>query len=343
MTVDQRATATSGGATTIPRDRWGRPLIIPPEGGKPVPYTRCTTLVGAIEDKWGLMAWKQRQTVVGLAARPDLHLRAASLGPQPDSDDQAAVRVWKQQMDEVCEQAMEAAGSSSAATIGTALHTYAELIDQGQDVTPPREWARHLDNYRRTTTGFQPVAVEQFVVCDQYRVGGTADRVLRDTDTGKLVIGDIKTGSIDYPHKMAMQLAVYAHSAAYDPDTGQRTPLQDIDLTSVLIIHLDAGSGDCRLHWVDIEAGWEAVGLAAQVRAWQARRGLTTPAPTTEQATATATSVLVDGVPALVAAILQAGSVDELVGLRQTHAGQWTDQHTALLAARLAQINPSVA
>jgi hypothetical protein len=31
-------------ATEIPRDRWGRPLIEPPDGGKPIGYTRVSSL-----------------------------------------------------------------------------------------------------------------------------------------------------------------------------------------------------------------------------------------------------------------------------------------------------------
>ena len=33
------------GASAVPRDRYDRPLIRPPDDGKPVPYTRCTTYV----------------------------------------------------------------------------------------------------------------------------------------------------------------------------------------------------------------------------------------------------------------------------------------------------------
>ena len=55
------ATATAGTAATsdgprrrrkpmneIPRDRWDRPLIIPPNGGQPVAYTRVSTLAKAL-------------------------------------------------------------------------------------------------------------------------------------------------------------------------------------------------------------------------------------------------------------------------------------------------------
>jgi hypothetical protein len=55
-------------SSDIKRDRWGRPLITPPDGGKPVPYTRVSTLAKALDDKTALMRWKQRQT----AHRPGL-------------------------------------------------------------------------------------------------------------------------------------------------------------------------------------------------------------------------------------------------------------------------------
>lgn len=42
---------------TIQRDRWGRPLITPPDGGKPKPYTRASTLAKALDDNQGLIDW----------------------------------------------------------------------------------------------------------------------------------------------------------------------------------------------------------------------------------------------------------------------------------------------
>ena len=269
--------ATAGGAPDVPRDRWGRPLITPPEGGKPVAYTRCTTFVGALEDTYNLMAWKQRQTAAGLCQRKDLHLQAASLGLCPD--DEGGAKVWKQRMNEVCEQAMEAAGSTIAATTGTALHVFTEALDRGEKIPNiPGEFAQHITNYKKATTGLHPVAIEQFLVCDRYKVGGTADRILRIDGEDGLFIGDLKTGTIDFPHKMAMQLAMYAHSEIYNWSTGERSPIDGIRQDKGLIIALNAKTGACELVWIDIASGWEAVQLAALVREWRARKNLTAPA-----------------------------------------------------------------
>ena len=62
----------------IPRDHFGRPLVIPPGGGKPVPYRRCTTFIDVLADRFNLELWKQRQVAVGLSRRPDLLLMASS-------------------------------------------------------------------------------------------------------------------------------------------------------------------------------------------------------------------------------------------------------------------------
>ncbi|MGK3946754.1 hypothetical protein ABK046_51375, partial [Streptomyces caeruleatus] len=62
----------------LERDRYGRPLVVPADGGKKVAYTRCTTFVGAAEDTFPLSQWQQRQVAVGLSKRPDLVSLAAS-------------------------------------------------------------------------------------------------------------------------------------------------------------------------------------------------------------------------------------------------------------------------
>ena len=49
----------------IRRDRFGRPLVVPPGGGPRVAYRRTTTFVGALEDTYALQQWKQRQVAIG--------------------------------------------------------------------------------------------------------------------------------------------------------------------------------------------------------------------------------------------------------------------------------------
>lgn len=262
-------------AAQVERDHWGRPRILKPDGsGKTVPYTRATTLAGTLDDLYGLMSWKQRQTAIGLAARDDLLLAVKAADP----DD-------KKHLNSICEQAMEAAESSAAATTGTALHSLSERLDLGVALpTVPEEHAKALQAYIAATDHLEVVeydghpAVEQFLVCDEIQAAGTADRIVRVPDMDQPVIADLKTGRIDYGAlKIAMQLAIYAHGQRYDIATGERTPI-DVDLRNALIIHLPAGARSCRLWWVDIGAGWEAVQHALIVRDWRKRKNLTSPA-----------------------------------------------------------------
>ena len=246
--------------TEIPRDRFGRPLVIPRDGGRAVPYRRCTTFIDVLADQYQLQQWKQRQVALGLAARADLLLKAAAAAGD------------KKTLNAVCEAAMEAAGSSASATIGTALHALTEQLDRGETPAIPASAEADIAAYR-AATGFWTMAdIEVFVVNDALQVAGTFDRVVA---AGHLrFIADLKTGGIDYAaSKIAMQLAVYANSERYDPETGARSSL-DVNQERGLVIHLPAGEGRCSFHWADLKAGWEGVQLAAQVWAWRARKGL---------------------------------------------------------------------
>src|SRR5690554_650231 len=151
-------------APQVERDRWGRPMVIPPGGGRPVAYRRCTSFVDVLDDRWALEAWKQRQVAHGLALRHDLLLKAASANGD------------KKILNEVAQSAMEAAGSSTSATTGTALHAITEQLDRGQDPLIPPSAQPDVDAYRRATEHLRMRAVEVFVVNDELQVGGTFDR-----------------------------------------------------------------------------------------------------------------------------------------------------------------------
>src|SRR5690606_201737 len=110
--------------TEVPRDRYGRPLLVPPGGGDPQPYTRASTMAKALDDLSNLMAWRQRMTAVGLLRRPDLMTRVAGALANGTPDD------WpvKRELNKVCAEATEAAGASSAASTGTGIHALVEAI-----------------------------------------------------------------------------------------------------------------------------------------------------------------------------------------------------------------------
>jgi hypothetical protein len=250
----------------IPRDRWQRPLVIPPgRRTKRVAYRRTTTFVKALDDMNGLMKWKARQVAYGMGQRKDLVLAAAAADP----DD-------KKTLGEIAEKATEHALSSAGATTGTALHSLTERIDRGQQLGfVPTEYAADLDAYRAATEGIEWLGIESFRVHDDWQVAGTADRIGRDPH-GRLRVWDLKTGSIDYPHAMSMQLALYARSIPYDIPTDTRLPAEEgLDLHTGIIIHLPAGQGHCDLYEIDIMKGWWACLLAHKVWAWRSVKDLT--------------------------------------------------------------------
>lgn len=341
-------TTATRAPTEVDRDHWGRPLVIPPDGGKPTAYTRVTTYVGCLEDTYNLSLWQQRMVALGLASRPDLLLRVNSLGFEPT--ELGEVPRWKKAMNETVEAAMEAARSSAAATIGTSLHALTERLDRGQDVGfVPEEYRGHLSAYQAATVGFTALHIEAFTVNDELQLGGTPDRVVTVDGFDGAFIADLKTGThgVDYgPGKMAMQLAVYARSQLYDAATGARTDYAErVNRDRGIIIALNSKTGICDLHWIDLAAGWEAVQLAGPVRRWQKVKGLTTSyVPevidriTGEVAGSLLPTLEPDANAALFAAIDAAPTAAELVELWRAAGPRWTVAHSTRASARKAQL-----
>lgn len=249
----------------VPRDRWGRPLIVPPNGGEPVAYTRVSTMAKALDDLNQLMAWKGRKVAEGLLRRPDLITRVAGAmaNGDPDTD-------WptKKALNVICEEAMEAAGASKGRSAGTGFHSLTEAIDKGDEPLFVSEADQvRLDAYRVATEGIEWLDIECFVVCDVVQAAGTFDRLGRLPD-GRVVVMDLKSGKSepDYPLPTTTQIAIYANGHRYDPQTGDRTPLHpDLDTSAGVLIHLPP-SGGCALYELDLSLGWEAAQLAASVR-----------------------------------------------------------------------------
>jgi hypothetical protein len=313
----------------VPRDRWGRPLVIPPDGGKPVGYQRCTTFVGMLEDTYHLSKWQQRMVALGLARRPDLVLAAAA-----HHDD-------KDKLNDICQSAMDAAAAGAAAGVGTALHKLTERLDRGQAIeVMPDAYAADIEAYQAAMAahGLRVVHVERFVVNDELRVGGTPDLVVEYD--GRLFIADKKTGSIEFgAGKIAMQLAMYARSVMYDHATGKRTPFGDVDLTSGIVIHLPAGEGRCELQWANLTAGWEGIQTALEVKAWRARRKLLRPFDP-----ATLIAEVFEGaeVVTLLEQITAAPDEAALVALYRANRAEWTDEHTRAAKLRKTELHQAV-
>ena len=250
-----------------PKDRWGRYLITT-RTGKQTSFPRVTTIAKCLDDEGALTAWKGRMTATGLVHRHDL-LAAAS-----------GVLEDKGALDKVVQQAIEAAGASSKANIGTALHQLTQALDLGQQPAILPGLQIDVDAYLAGIVQhgviMDPRFVEVLLVNEKHEYAGTADRIARFSTRKKKQVFDLKTGSIDYAmNAIAVQMAMYANAEyMYDWRTQTQTALPDIDKTRGVIIHLPAGKGELSLYEVDLIAGWEAAQMAMEVRAWRKRKDL---------------------------------------------------------------------
>ncbi|MEU8621435.1 hypothetical protein [Streptomyces sp. NPDC048623] len=282
----------------VPRDGWGRPLIVPTAGGKPRGYTRTTTFIDCIEDKSSLIDWGKRMVLVGAAKRGDLVDKARSLDPED--------AAHKKTLNFLAEQATDASGANDKRERGTHLHNLSELVDAGQPLPPtasPQD-VEDMGAYLMETSVLTVKAMEQFVVVDELGVAGTFDRMAEYDGPGPdgeplsgNFICDLKTGSVEYGGlKMAAQLACYSRGVLYDHTrfpvdvndraavaafkqsvidvreaTGAYRPLPPVNQDWGIIIHLPAGRAECTLHWVDLNLGWEAAQLALTIRGMRSK------------------------------------------------------------------------
>lgn len=313
------------GAPEIERDRYGRPMVTPPNGGKPVAYTRATTLAGAIEDQSNLIKWKSRMTLLGAAKQP--HLAMAALAAADN----------KSELNKLAEMAADAAGAGVAAMNGTSMHSFTERIDRGEPIGDvPDLFRPDVLAYQASTVAMKRLHVEEFVVCDEIKAAGTPDLIV-EFDGGRY-IADKKTGSVDYPHKMAAQLAIYAHSQIYDIATGTRRPLPGVDGRRGIIIHLPAGEGRAQLYWINIAAGWDAVQLGVKVREWRSRKSILEPIDDFSMATAVlADAGLIDD--SVTAQLEAASSVNELLTVFDDNKDIWTADHLTVLNERIRALS----
>ena len=243
------------------RDGWGRYMITPANGGKPVAHSRVTTFARAIADTGSLEGYWKRCVAVGMARRPDLVLQASNL----TIDDKTRLKT-------ICDAADEASGANVKRNLGTGLHTITEHVDGGIDVVIPEQFTGHIDAYRAAVEqlGMRRDLIEGVVVLSEFTLAGTFDRIV-EID-GELYIADLKTGSNPLQYgalEIAVQLACYANAdTIYNVGTKAHAPMPEVNKERALVMHLPAaGPAECTLHWVDVKKGWEVARLCGEVRA----------------------------------------------------------------------------
>jgi hypothetical protein len=253
------------------RDRWGRYLLPDPETGEERAWTRATTFAETLADQYGLTAWKMRNVAKGIAQRDDLRALAA-----------ATPITQKKQLDRVAQQAVDAVAAKAGANIGTALHEWTAQFDRLEGPNPPQPWHADLSAYALGLSEHgiitHPGLVERIVCLPDLGVAGTFDRIVEWY--GQMYIADVKTAAdLSYSWgSIAVQLALYSRASwAWNEEQQEWGKVLAPERDKGLVIHLPAGQAKCELYWVDLEAGWEAATLAADVRAWRKRTDLAWP------------------------------------------------------------------
>ena len=250
----------------VRRDRWGRYQVLPPGAEKLVGYTRATTIAKILDDSSSLMAWNSRMTAIGLGLRPDLVALVATT-PQDD----------KKTLDSLVKRASEAGGATVRRDLGTAVHGLLERRLKDPSFVAPDPYQADIEAVLSALAdaglSFVDGMTERIVVNDEIEVAGTFDLLL--TDGEDIFVSDLKTGSsVKYGGLgFAIQLSIYANAsnlytqgAAKDGSEDVRDPMPNVSKSAGIVIHCQPGSGLAELHWLDLEAGTEALHTALEVR-----------------------------------------------------------------------------
>lgn len=242
---------------TAPEREPSRPKFVDPRTGIEKSWQRASNFAAPLDSPFGLIKHKTRQLVRGLNKRIDL-ARMLLTGAVVDD-----------KVDEVIDTALSAAEDEAAANNGTAVHAALGLCDLGREV--PQEYQQHAASYvaELRRYGLRPVAVEQRVLNTRLGATGTFDRVYV-TDSGRYVVGDIKTGSLNHPHKFAVQCVVYA-DADYiiGPDGKAELMPWTVDTNTAVLVHVDPETGATSIYGVPLQVARFGAALAEQVRSFQ--------------------------------------------------------------------------
>lgn len=251
---------------------------------------RCkgvTSIAKIPEDDFNIVRWKTRKIVAGMVIRPTL-LEAIAAHHTDDA-----------KLDDLCEQALTAAGGADAAEWGTAVHRVTERIDGSLELleTPMVKDVRDKWLGLLAAAGLEviPHLRERVVIYPGRKICGKFDLLARVLPgghiarrhpelVGRLVVCDLKTGksSIKYPHSTAGQLALYAHAellAGQWPELSGETEtfeqMQEVYAPSLdfgFVIFIPPPETELRagLYELDIARGWKAIEkIAFPALAWR--------------------------------------------------------------------------
>jgi hypothetical protein len=249
------------GSPDFKRNGRRQPQILLPDGSATVSYRSPSSVAKTLGDGGGLAYWKQAMTALGVMTSKSLQYEFSHIADCGGYDGSAKGQLYK-----AVQKAFVAGGGEEAAEIGTVVHSYTDLIDEGLPCNPPRELRPWFECYKRAVENLTLVGGEVRVVQDELKVAGTTDRFWQLPD-GEVRCADTKTGSDQkYPDGVCLQVAMYSHSVEYHPLTDERSPLhKDLNPDVGLMIHLpvrDPGPPHCDIYELPLDQGWTRARLA---------------------------------------------------------------------------------
>lgn len=265
------------------RDSYGRYILPDPSDPAQVKhFTRATTLAKALDDTYNLMRYRERNVVSGLKVKPEL---LDSIDLMEDD------RRLRDVLQDVAEQAYDAAGGNEASTRGTQLHYFTEAVDTGALTLEqvPAEYRAEVAAYvaamDRHGIARPAEGVERIVYNAMANIVGTADRLPVVFADGTRMVADVKSGrDLSYSWgAIACQLAIYADADAMVSYNADGEPFWDafpvVEKDVGLVMHIPVDKRKCDLYIVDLAAGRAAVELAIEVREYRRRKNLARPLP----------------------------------------------------------------
>jgi hypothetical protein len=328
------------------RDRYKRPMLIPTAeypgldadqrakaamGGLKVPYTRASSMANYIANFKALHTWQMRRLTKGLGLREDLAAMAGAL-PRFEND-RKADRLTNARLDEIIEQAVEHGQIHEQANWGTAIHSFTD--PNGDRSHIPERMKPDVESFAVTMErlGVKILDTEVFTANDRLKGAGTVDHVLYVPGFGK-VLGDKKTGELRQLEH-AVQFAIYRFGERYDWENDTRTPWdEDLSADVAFVIDISAGKGTTEFHQVDLRWGLEMAEVAATVRdghaagKYKVERNVNDKILEAHQREQRLLNDQIDS----------AGSREELLAIRDLNLYAWSDAHTRLARARVADL-----
>lgn len=356
----------------------GRPKIWLPAGnGKHAYYTRASKFGAAAEDKYLLTLWMMRAVLFGASRDWSIVEMAAAVEAFEDKGetDEAKERnaKFRDELNALVAKAKDVTDTQRRARRGTALHVLAEQEDAGKSLPHViGETRRALDAYHQLMRPFEILSAEQFVVDDEWCVGGSYDRlvtvkwpvevkipdpdrkgefkVVAVIEPGDRLIVDLKSNRTDryFGIGYGVQLRAYSRGRPYvhldkvtPEDAGRRdwpdgrAPRQDWAVIPWVPIE---SPEEATLKWVNLAKGEYLGNLALALREANREsflRDLFVDTKLDDLAELVAGEP--DPAEALLRTIREADP--ELIGqLFDEHPTVWTDQHTEAAKRRMLVI-----